>query len=254
MRIANGIEMLEISATIMGKVDVVYPMLIWDKDNVILIDTGYPGQLPLIREAMKIADVPFEKLNKIIITHQDIDHIGSLPSILKESPQPIEVLANELEKPYIQGDQQLLRITPEAIAQAAAKLPDSMPSERRKAFIATLENPPHGPVDTTVVDGQELPYCGGITIINTPGHTPGHISLYHKPSKTLIAADAMVVEAGQLYGPVPQTALDYKTAMQSLHKLTAYPIENIICYHGGLFTNNPNQRIAELAAMKDTLL
>jgi glyoxylase-like metal-dependent hydrolase (beta-lactamase superfamily II) len=173
-----------------------------------------------------------------------------LSSILKDSSQLIEVLADDVEKPYIQGDKQLLKLTPEAIAQAAAKLPDSVPSEWRKAFITTLENPPHAPVDTTVFDGQELPYCGGITIINTPGHTPGHICLYHKLSKTLIAADAMVVEAGQLYGPVPQNALDYKTAIQSLNKLTAYPIENIICYHGGLFTNNPNHRIAELAALE----
>ena len=57
MRIANGIEILEIAATIMGRVDVVHPTLIWDKDNVLLIDTGYPGQLTLIQEAIQLADV-----------------------------------------------------------------------------------------------------------------------------------------------------------------------------------------------------
>jgi len=33
-------------------------------------------------------------------------------------------------------------------------------------------------VDKTLEDGEELPFCGGITVIHTPGHTPGHICLY----------------------------------------------------------------------------
>jgi glyoxylase-like metal-dependent hydrolase (beta-lactamase superfamily II) len=94
-----------------------------------------------------------------------------------------------------------------------------------------------------------LPYCGGIHIINTPGHTPGHISLYHKPSKTLIAADALVVIDRQLHGPVPDHALDYPLALKSISRFTAFDIENIICYHGGLFNNNCNQRISELATL-----
>jgi glyoxylase-like metal-dependent hydrolase (beta-lactamase superfamily II) len=96
MRVANGIEMLEISATVMGKIETIHPTLIWDKDTAILVDTGFPGQLSKIREAMEKAKVPFNKLNKIILTHQDIDHIGSLPDILDESTQRIEVLASQL--------------------------------------------------------------------------------------------------------------------------------------------------------------
>jgi glyoxylase-like metal-dependent hydrolase (beta-lactamase superfamily II) len=92
-----------------------------------------------------------------------------------------------------------------------------------------------------------LPYCGGITVINTPGHTPGHISLYHKPSKTLIAGDAMIVADGRLLGPNPQYTLDMKTAIESLKKLMQYDIETVICYHGGLYKDNANRRIAELA-------
>src|ERR1700730_3927177 len=110
MKLANGVEMLEISATIMGKIDVIYPTLLWDEDMVILVDTGYPGQMPLFREAIQNAGVPFEKLSKVIITHQDLDHIGSLPVILTESPHNVEVLANEEEKPFIQGEKRILKI------------------------------------------------------------------------------------------------------------------------------------------------
>jgi glyoxylase-like metal-dependent hydrolase (beta-lactamase superfamily II) len=246
MQVANGLEMLEISAAVMGGIDVIHPALIWDEDTAILVDTGYPGLLSKFREAIEKAGVPWNKLNKIIVTHQDLDHIGSLPSILSDSPQAIEVLANEVEKPYIQGEKKLLKITPETIAKAMASLPDQVPAEWRKAFKAVLENPPKSEVNKTVVDGENLPFCGGITIINTPGHTPGHISLYHKRSKTLIAADAMIVVDGQLLRPDPEHTHDMDLAIQSLKKLTQYDIETVICYHGGLYKDRVNQRILEL--------
>ncbi|MGZ4164245.1 MAG: MBL fold metallo-hydrolase, partial [Tumebacillaceae bacterium] len=112
---------------------------------------------------------------------------------------------------------------------------------------ALLQNPPKAPVDRTVVDGEELPYCGGIIVINTPGHTPGHISLYHKASKTLIAGDALIVEDGQFKISDPRYTFDVEESIRSAKKLTAYDIETVICYHGGIYRENVNQRIAELA-------
>lgn len=81
MKIADKIEMLEISSTIMEKLETIYPTLMWDDHNTILIDTGYPNQLEKFLEAMHHADVSFNRLNKIIITHHDIDHMGSLSII-----------------------------------------------------------------------------------------------------------------------------------------------------------------------------
>jgi glyoxylase-like metal-dependent hydrolase (beta-lactamase superfamily II) len=247
MRVANGLEMLEITATVMGNVNTIHPTLLWDEDKVVLVDTGYPGQLPLFREAFAKAGVPFEQLSQIIMTHQDLDHIGSLPTILSEAPQKIEVLANELEKPYIQGEKMLIKITPEVLANIDAVIPPEAPEQMRSAFKALLQNPPKAPVDRTIEDCEELPFCGGLTIINTSGHTPGHISLYHKESKTLIAGDALIVEDGQLKISDPRYTFDVEESIRSAKKLTAYDIETVICYHGGIYRENVNQRITELA-------
>ncbi|MFW5434536.1 MBL fold metallo-hydrolase [Paenibacillus apiarius] len=249
MIIANGIATLEISAFIMGKKDTIYPTLLWDKDTAILVDACYPGQLPHIREAMEQTNVPLDKLDTVILTHQDLDHIGSLPLMLKESPRKIEVLASEVERPYIQGDKRLLKLTAEAVEQADAMLPPDLPEQLRSAFKAMLANPPQAQVDRTLADGDVLPYCGGIIVIDTPGHTPGHISLYHQPSKSLIAGDAMVIADGELHGPNPQYSLDIDTAISSLNKLAQFEIDTVICYHGGVFQGNVNERIARLAAV-----
>lgn len=247
MKVDQGIEMLEISAVVMGRVNVIYPTLMWDQASVILVDTGYPGQLPLIRTAVEQARVPFDKLDKVILTHQDIDHIGNLPTILKESPRKVEVMATELEKPYIQGDRRLLKMRPEVIDQAVKSLPAEMPEERNQAFRAALENPPKAQVDTVIADGEELPFCGGISVIITPGHTPGHACLYHRPSRTLIAGDALSVVERQLQGPDPRATPDMQTALASLKKLAPFDIARVICYHGGLYQADVNQRIAALA-------
>jgi glyoxylase-like metal-dependent hydrolase (beta-lactamase superfamily II) len=51
-----------------------------------------------------------------------------------------------------------------------------------------------------------------------------------------------------LRGPNPQSAYDMETAMKSLKKLTQYDIETVICYHGGVYRDDANTRLAELAS------
>jgi glyoxylase-like metal-dependent hydrolase (beta-lactamase superfamily II) len=248
MKIADGIEMLELTAQVAGRVETIHPVLIWDEEAAVLADAGFPGQWPLLREAIRKAGVPVRKLSAVIVTHQDIDHIGGLPALLAEAERKVEVLADEREKPYIQGERMLLRITPEAVDRAVRSLPPEVPEPMRRSFRAALENPPKAPVDATLADGQILPWCGGIVVIHTPGHTPGHLCLYHRRSKTLIAADAMTVEGGRLTGPDPATALDPAEARRSLRKLTPFDIEAVVCYHGGLYRGDASRRIAELAS------
>lgn len=242
MRIADGLEVLEIKSNIMGKPDIIYPTLIFDKDTVVLVDAGYPGQVSDFCEAIEKTGVPFDKLDKVILTHQDIDHIGSLLSIQKEINDKVEVLAHEEEKAYIQGDK-----CPIKLAQLAAKL-DSLPEAMKDLYYklkSGFENC-KVKVDEVLADGQELPYCGGITVIHTPGHTPGHICLYLSQSKTLIAGDALGIENGLLVKPPSHICFDAALNIESLKKLTKYDIETIICYHGGVYKGNVPQRVTEL--------
>ena len=102
MKIADGLEMLEIESNFSGRQSLFRPALLWDSAVSVLVDTGFPGQLPKISAALDQVGLPLKKLNKIIITHQDIDHIGCLAEIVGGADHKIEVLAHESEKPYIQ--------------------------------------------------------------------------------------------------------------------------------------------------------
>ncbi|KAB2451915.1 MBL fold metallo-hydrolase [Bacillus sp. CH126_4D] len=209
MEIAKGVEMLQLEF----QEFIIHPILLWDDEMAVLIDTGFPGQFEDIQAEMERVGVSFSKLIAVILTHQDIDHIGSLPELLKNGVSDIKVYAHELDKPYIEGKLPLIKD-------------------------GNVENPPKGKVSDLVIDGQELPYCGGIRILHTPGHTPGHISLYLKQSKILIAGDSMYSVNGMLGGIHTPTTLNVKEAQKSLKKYSNLDIESVVCYHGGLSKEN----------------
>lgn len=103
-------------------------------------------------------------------------------------------------------------------------------------------------VDKCVEDGEVLPFCGGITGIHTPGHTPGHMCYYLERLKLLIAGDILQVVNGSLVKCPNFTVLDKEAIANSLNKLSRYEIGTVVCYHGGLFRGDASQRIAELVA------
>lgn len=217
MEISKGIAMLQLDF----EGNIIHPVLIWDEKMAVLIDTGFPGQYDDLCIQLEKVGVPISQLKAVILTHQDMDHIGCLPEILKECGSQIKIYAHELDKPYIEGQLPLLKD-------------------------GHLEHPPKGKVDETVSDGQELPFCGGIRVIHTPGHTPGHISLYLMDSKTLIAGDSMFSVDGMLGGIHEPTTLDTETARFSLKKYIELDITSVICYHGGQSHGNVNEQISEL--------
>ncbi|MFD0587164.1 MBL fold metallo-hydrolase [Paenibacillus sp. GCM10027627] len=241
-----NIYSLPVSAPMMNKMVVVYPTLLWDDQNVVLIDTAYPGQLPLLREAIVRAGVNPDNIDRLILTHQDLDHIGCAASLIESCPNRITVLAHEEEVLYIEGEKRLLKLTNEAIDNAVHSLPLDVAPEWKAAFRRTLEHPPRAKVDEVVRSVEELPYCGGITVIPSPGHTPGHISLYHKQTKTLIAGDALRIENGLLDLPDPETCSDFELAKTALQTFQELPIERILCHHGGEFVGEAHAAINEL--------
>ena len=247
MKIAENIEMIKLSMNVMERERIVYPTLIWDNDNVLLIDTGIPSNLETIKNQMETAGVSFARLNTIIATQQDIDHIAGIKGILFEKPE-VMVLAHEADKPYIQGDKKVKRLN----SKFMERIKD-LPEEEQLKIVDMFENS-NVKVNTTLTDGEMLPYCGGITVIHTPGHTPGHICLYHQRSKTLIAGDAMNILHGELVGPnedpMSEDGVNANDAINSLKKLTDYDIKNIITYHGGLFNDNPNDKIKDVIRYK----
>jgi glyoxylase-like metal-dependent hydrolase (beta-lactamase superfamily II) len=91
--------------------------------------------------------------------------------------------------------------------------------EQVQSVILTHEHPPTVKIDRAVEDGERMLMYGGIRIIHTPGYSAGHICQYLERSKTLVAANELMIVQGKLHNPVPQTSLDIEQSYRSIHKL-----------------------------------
>lgn len=210
--------------------DVIHPVILKDEDEMILIDCGYIGFMPLIEDAIKSEGLDCNLLTKILITHHDHDHMGALDDFKLKYPN-IKVVASELEAPFISGEKKSLRL------EQAEALQNTLNEEQKQfgeAFCEILRKVKPAKVDMIVHDGEILNWCGGCEVIYTPGHTPGHISLYLKNKKTIITGDAAALENNQLVIANPQFTLDIDSANKSILKLLSYDADTVICYHGGM--------------------
>ena len=224
MRIAYNVEMLEIN----GQGGTIYPTLTWDDEHLVLIDAGFPGQTDIIVRAIAAVGFSPERITHIIITHQDMDHIGCVPDFLKLSPAAL-VLTHQEEAPYLAGDKTPIKLAAmlkqyDTLSDEVKDWCDNFKEGYDKRKIA---------VSQALLDKDVLPFCGGIEVIHTPGHTPGHICLFLRESGILVAGDALNIKDGELIGPNPQHTYDLESALQAVEKVRAYPISAVIAYHGG---------------------
>jgi glyoxylase-like metal-dependent hydrolase (beta-lactamase superfamily II) len=199
-----------------------------------LVDTGVPGQAAMILEKLATEGISPSDLKRILITHQDIDHIGSMKA-LKEATGA-EVLALDVEIPYIDG------------TLPSPKRPSPERLEQNPGLKAMLDALERSTVDVALKDGEVLDLAGGVTVIATPGHTLGHISLYLNRTQTLITGDALTAAEGTLGGPMEQATPDMAAAKASVKRLAGFDVKQIVAYHGGLVDQDANGQLRKVAA------
>jgi glyoxylase-like metal-dependent hydrolase (beta-lactamase superfamily II) len=196
-----------------------------------LVDTGLPGQMDDIAAALAEANVQVRDLKRIILTHQDIDHVGSLHGLVQASGA--RVLAHEVEAPFIDGTEAPRFARPEVLAAR----PEMRPLAER--FQPT-------PVDEPLRDGARLDLAGGVRVVFTPGHTVGHMCIYLERSGTVIAGDALTSSDGRLLGPNQGATQDMPTAARSVQKLAEDDVRAIVCYHGGVVQDDAGGQLRRL--------
>ena len=229
MKIAENVEMLEVKIPRGEQTMTLYPTLIWNNNHLVLIDAGLPNSGEIIAQAIKNAVFDAKDLTEILLTHQDIDHIGGTRELLKFAPQA-KVYAHEIDAPFIDGKKTPTKL--EALEQRKNSLsPAELPFYNMlKTGFATA----HLPVDTLLRDGDVLDLCGGIETVFTPGHTPGHASFYLRSSKIMVVGDAAnIADNNELHGSNPAMTWDNEKAEASLAKIKSYDLNGVISYHTG---------------------
>lgn len=209
----------------------VYPTLLWDDRNIILVDCGFIGSLPFLEKELHRLGLSVEQITGLVLTHHDHDHMGAAAAIKRQNPG-IKIYASAAEAPYISAHEKPLRL------QQAEEIQETLPPEQQefgRAFCEMLRRVEPVEVEVFLNDGEILDWCWGCKIIATPGHTPGHLSLFMEKVSIVITGDAIVLEYGKPVIANPQFTLDIEQAEKSMEKLLSLEAKAYYCYHGGIY-------------------
>jgi len=235
MEIIKNCYFLKVEKT--GFVDSSSILAFRDEKGLTCIEIGGGGQknisqtLALFeRQGLNISDT-----YRIIISHTHADHMGAIAHFRKMIPGLV-VIDHEADASFLQDNTLLNR------AFDADLVARYFPGHRfdvmefYEAFCPISEAIP----DQAVTEGDTLA-CGdfSLEVIHTPGHHPGHISLYAREQGMLFVGDMVGMEV-PFYTPSSGGASGY---LQSMEKYLALEVSCIIPSHGDLI-DNPKEAVA----------
>ena len=107
-------------------------------------------------------------------------------------------------------------------------------------------------VGETFTDGQVIPFAGGIQLVHTPGHSPGHVSLLHQDSGVLITGDAIFNVRG-LRWPITSFCTDFRMTKQTAGRLAELEYTTAAFTHGPELRDHPREHIRRFLKDKGSL-
>lgn len=189
--------------------------LVEEETCLTLIDAAMPYSAKSIIQAAKTIGKPI--LN-IIITHAHADHVGAL-DILKENLPEAQVSISARDSRLFKGDTTIL--------------PDEKNTPIRGGVPKSIKTNP----DILLHEGERI---GSLEVIQSPGHTPGSISLLDTRNRSLIVGDAFQTRGGIAVSgtvkplfPFPAFGTwDKETALKSAKKLIGLEPSLLAAGHG----------------------
>ena len=191
-----------------------------DPDGLTIIDAGLPRSEKKILAYVSSLDMSPADVKRIFLTHSDIDHVGGLAALQKATGA--RTYASQIEADAIAAGKPSRTIRPSGF------------SMRRLVFRLLRPFMKAAPVkvDEIVAEGRTLPVLGGSRVLETPGHTPGHISLFAPSIGVLFCGDSMVTDETGIHGSRPGITWDDAKARESERKQAALGARILCSGHG----------------------
>ena len=186
------------------------------EDPITLIDVGpkTPEAAAALRAKLGEHGVQFSDIRRIVLTHAHEDHCG-LAKQIRDEAKNAEILVHDWETGHLFG-----RLAQEEHRRLLLRsgVPETVLDEMRGMYAEislltdSLEDGDFGPLE----DGRELAFeSGSLTVLHTPGHTPGSCSFAREANRTLICGDCVLkrITPNPVLSPDP---LDPERRFQSL--------------------------------------
>lgn len=202
MQVADGIFKVE-------GVRIANVYLVATGDGLLLLDTGMPGNARRILSFVDGIGRKPSDLRDIVLTHCDIDHIGSVAELKRLTGARVAI--HERDAPVLSGEKR--------------------PQKGGLVMVALYRLLRFRPVapDLRLRDGDTI---GGLQVMHVPGHTAGSIALV-RDDGVVFSGDALLSDKdGNVRPPDLRLALDRARASASAEMLRARHAVLLLAGHG----------------------
>lgn len=209
--------------------------------SVTLVDCGISKAPPRIVAGLAELGKSPADVQRILLTHAHPDHAGGAADMVEQT-SATGIGVHEDEAEYVQAGRP-------PMADQAELGPFG------KVFARFGKNAKFSPaaVAELLTDGQLLDIGGGLRVHHTPGHSPGHISLVHEPSGTLITGDALFNMASYLSWPPPFLCQSATLNKQTAHVLGELEYSTVAFTHGPHISTGAREAVRGFLKKKDAL-
>lgn len=149
------------------------PHVLIDGDDVVVLDTGLPGDGARIRRKVEQLGAAPADVRAILLTHGHLDHAGGAADLTAWCGAP--VYAHPLEQAHLDG------VFPYT---GVARVCGALEAVGR----AVLRYQPVK-IDVPIAEGDVLPLWGGLRVVHLPGHTLGHCGFFSAKHDLLFTGD-----------------------------------------------------------------
>jgi len=202
--------------------------LVIDGKELTVIDTGMPrNSRKILNYVHKIGRQPSD-ISRIVLTHCHIDHVGSAHELVRLTNAKVAVHQEDAD--FVAGNKPLPR-------------PKGATGMVLKAFSFFLKFKPVQP-DIVLKENDKV---GSLTVIHTPGHTPGSICLLDTAGKVVFVGDTLRFAKGKISAPPKWGTLDMRQARLSIKKIAGLNFDVMLCGHGAPLKSNVSSRVKEFS-------
>ena len=218
MEIIEGIHRVDEASANMAHANV---YLLINGKELTVIDTGTSGNAQkTVEYIQKIGHQPTD-VKTIILTHCHMDHMGSVKELKDLTNAKVAVHMEDAD--YVSGKKPLPR-----------------PKNVLFRAVSSFVKPAPVQVDVILKEGDKI---AGLTVIHTPGHTPGSIMLLDEEKRVLFAGDTLRYDGKKVSGAPENFSVDPNQVRESIAKASTLNFDVMLPGHGETLEPNASEQI-----------
>jgi glyoxylase-like metal-dependent hydrolase (beta-lactamase superfamily II) len=189
-----------------------------DDGQVTLVDCGLKRSPQRLSAALASVGIARQDVTRILLTHAHSDHAGGLAEMARRTGSPVSVHSDDAG--WVRDG----RTPPLDPSLRLGRLLNVLNRKGRTSFEPVA-------VDEELTDNQLLPVAGGLRVVHTPGHSPGHVSFLHEPSGVLVTGDALFNVRG-IGWSIPLACTNFRLSQRTAQRFSDLSFSVAAFTHG----------------------